>query len=475
MLQAQRKKGKRTAFQARGKRALALLLAFLAALTLLVSNHSGTLSCAAETDENGRTCYCGHVAHKHTEDCYTVQRRLVCGREECEGHTHTEDCYAEQSTLVCTNTDPEHVHTEDCYLTERVLICGLEEQEGHVHSDECWVEEEVLSCGVEEHEHTLECYSDRSAVETEADWRASVSPALITGRWDLDLVAVARTQIGYNESSRNYIVLDGVVHGYTRYGDWIDNSDYVVYGPWCASFVAFCMYYANIRNVPVSSNCATWVQKLIDVGMYYDYGEIEPRAGDLVFFYSGRENDAEAHRATHMGIVAVAKEDGLITIEGNVGPVSWREYEYDKNVHVLGFGRLPDNPDYRSVTDSTGRVRISGVLPANLTVKVIDLSAGELEKCGFRSEQAVCAYEISLRLNGEEYKPKGALYVEIRPGSLPGEKLEVIHFRADDAGKLVEYWPVEQLTVGRSSFSYLAFRLSRCVMLKESAAVSGKD
>ena len=250
---------------------------------------------AGGVDKNGNKVYCGKTEHQHTDACYTTQRKLICGQEETghrhtdacytekttvicgqieqEAHHHTEECFKEKTTLICTDPDHEHTeacyktervlgcgreeteghtHTADCFRTETVLSCGKEEKEGHIHSETCWKEEKVLSCGLKEHKHTLECYSDRSAVETEADWRASVSPAMITGQWDRDLIAVAKTQIGYRESSRNYIVLDGVKHGYTRYGDWIDNSEAVVYGEWCASFVAFCIYYARITSVPYS-------------------------------------------------------------------------------------------------------------------------------------------------------------------------------------------------------------------------------
>lgn len=482
---------------------------------------SRTLFAATGYDADGREVFCGQTGHTHSESCYTIERRVICGQNECAehhhteecwsdrttvvcgmeeraAHTHTDACYAEQSRLVCTDSSEEHVHTEDCYvservlacsleereghshtaecfLTERVLSCGKEETEGHTHSDACWEEERILTCGLGEHVHTLECYSDRSAVETDADWRASVSGALITGRWDLDLIAVARTQIGYRESSRNYIVRDGVKHGYTRYGDWIDSSESVIYGAWCASFASFCVYYANIKGVPYSSNCAAWIRKLIDAGMYYDYGEIEPRAGDLMFLYSGREKDAAERRATHVGIVAEIRENSIVTIEGNVGPVCWREYELDKTDQILGFARLPDNPDYRSVEDPSGLVRVSGVLPENVTVSVRRLEESEWEVCLGDDECALCGFEIGLFVNGEEYRSRTALEVEIRTGTLQGENLRVVHFKLDDQGTMVEYWPVEQLELEEGSLSYLAFRLSRSAVICDPAAQPGKE
>ena len=50
----------------------------------------------------------------------------------------------------------EHEHTDECY--EYRLVCGLDEDSGHTHTDECY--EKVLVCGYEEHLHTMLCYTD---------------------------------------------------------------------------------------------------------------------------------------------------------------------------------------------------------------------------------------------------------------------------------------------------------------------------
>ncbi len=539
----------------RRRASVALLLAFSMLFSLLLGTALQSPVFAALYDEDGDEVFCGQVAHKHGEACYTTKRTLICGQEET-GHHHSDACYTEKTSLicgeiereehhhsdacwserqvlacgktecaphhhsdacmvektvqVCTETDPEHVHGEECYttqtvigcgleetdghshladcyttesflscgleetdghthtdacyLTERVLSCGKEEKEGHIHSDACWKEERILSCGLSEHEHTLECYSDRSAVENEADWRASVSGAMITGRWDKDLIAVARTQIGYTPNTRNYIVYRGNKFYYTRYGDWIDDSEYVVYGDWCASFVAFCMYYAGIRNVPYNSNCAIWVEKLIDADMYFDYDQIEPRPGDLMFIYSGREEDAKAHKAIHMGIVAEVTDHSIITIEGNVGSVSWREYQVDETNQILGFGRLPENPKYRSITGSLGRITYSGVLPEGAQAVVQPFPAEDLENYDKLPEGRVLfAFETKYLVDGQERKPGAAVQVRIETGKLPEGEIEVYHIRQDDKGVVTEFWPVEALEIEDDALSYITFTLSRCV------------
>ena len=346
------------------------------------------------------------------------------------------------------------------------VYCGKTE---HKHSAACYSDGKLV-CGLSEHTHTLECYSDRSAVENDAVWRHSVSKAMITGRWNEDLVAVAKTQIGYCESSRNYIVRNGVVHGYTRYGDWIDNSESVVYGPWCASFVAFCMYYAGIRGVPFSANCATWVKKLIDAdsGLYYEYGEIEPDVGDLVFFYSGKEEDAAAHKAHHMGIFVETRETGFITIEGNVGPVSYREYKDDSPVHILGYCRIPKNPEYRTVEGSRGIMSFSAEMPEDAEVVIRALSAEERSRYELPEGRIYFAFEAGLLSGGETFKQRGCVTIEIEAPGVP-ENLQVFHFKEDANGSIVEKYPVEKLIVSGDTVSFIDFSLARYI------AVAGPD
>ncbi|WP_080770495.1 carbohydrate binding domain-containing protein [Ruminococcus flavefaciens] len=55
----------------------------------------------------------------------------------------------------------EHEHSDECY--ERVLVCGLEENAEHIHTDDCY--EKVLVCGHDEHLHTTLCYTDEELTE----------------------------------------------------------------------------------------------------------------------------------------------------------------------------------------------------------------------------------------------------------------------------------------------------------------------
>lgn len=114
----------------------------------------------------------------------------------------------------------------------------------HHHTDACY--EEVLTCPLPEHHHTVACLSDTSAdVETPEEWQAANAEAVMTGNWDKDLLSVAKTQLGYEQSEKNFEIdpADGVtLRYYSRYGQSYGNS----YGEWDVMFLSYCLKYAGI-------------------------------------------------------------------------------------------------------------------------------------------------------------------------------------------------------------------------------------
>ncbi|MDO4836736.1 MAG: CHAP domain-containing protein [Clostridia bacterium] len=216
-------------------------------------------------------------------------------------------------------------------------FCGFP---AHTHGAACYDESGAKVCGMGEHTHTLACYSDPDAdVEDQYKWERSVSSAVLTGEWAHDLIEVAKTQLGYTESKKNYIVTeDGQMKGYTRYGAWAGKA--TTYADWCAGFVAFCIHFAKI-DMPTSFGCQLFMEKLQGAGMYRNANEYEPKAGDIVFF---RENNGRI--PIHTGIVVSVTETGIKTIEGNrTNKVQY--FTYDRNdTSILGYGELPENPDY---------------------------------------------------------------------------------------------------------------------------------
>ena len=342
--------------------------------------------------------------HSHTEDCYDADGQLICGLADYVAHTHDENCYDAEGVLVCTLPEnPGHVHTEACYapaeeghahtdacyeMQQGELICGLEENEEHQHSADCYEQQKVLVCPLAEqapvppelicgqpetithqhtdscfetvepvrelicqlpeHTHTEDCYEKLTAgdpsadLETAADWEASLSGVVLTGDYRADLVAIAQSQLGYRESTENFILDEsGLVKGYTRYGEWFG----ITHGDWCAMFVSFCLRYAEIPNFPFHSRCNAWIEVLRseDYGLYRPAGDYEPQPGDVVFFDLDGDKAAE-----HVGIVAELIEATeteparLRTIEGNAGDaVRSITYEADSDL-ILGFGVLPE-------------------------------------------------------------------------------------------------------------------------------------
>ncbi|MCD8300980.1 MAG: CHAP domain-containing protein, partial [Clostridiales bacterium] len=294
--------------------------------------------CGMEEHQHDESCYeevlvCGQeesAGHTHSDECYTTEKVLVCGQEESAGHTHTDECYTTEKELICGQEEGEdHTHTASCYAENKVLTCGQEESEGHTHTDACYAENKVLTCGLEEsaghthtadcyekvlvcdkeeHTHTMACMSNESAdVETQADWESTLPSAdELTGVWRDDLILVAQSQLGYKESSENYVVNeDGKKKGYTRYGAWYGNP----YGDWCAMFVSFCLNYAGISrdDFPYNAGCYAWTVALDELGYYADAADYTPQVGDIVFF----DWDGDG-KANHVGIVEELETETVV-------------------------------------------------------------------------------------------------------------------------------------------------------------------
>lgn len=255
------------------------------------------------------------VPHEHTDDCYTEVQTLTCMEEE---HVHDDDCYdPEDGTLICEKF--EHTHDEKLHTTEYELTCGLEEGElveqvveptqtaelvamavaepvalepvvdtvepiYHHHTDACY--EEVLVCPLPEHHHTVSCLSDTSAdLETPEEWQAANADAVITGEWNEDLLSVAKTQLGYEQSEKNFEIdpADGVtLRYYSRYGQSYGNA----YGEWDVMFLAYCLKYAEIPQSAIPQEASVLALRSSMSGMDWlleeDGSAAQP--GDIVIY-----------------------------------------------------------------------------------------------------------------------------------------------------------------------------------------------
>lgn len=310
---------------------------------------SKILTCSLPEDEahtHSDSCYtteyiCGleeGTGHSHTEDCYTSKTVYVCGMEEHAGHQHGDTCWTEVAVYSCglQETEP-HVHTEACFETTQVQICTIETDPEHEHTESCY--DKQLICELEEHAHSLPCYADPNAdLETAEIWEASL-PTELSGVYAEDVLAIAKSQLGYTESVRNYQVSeDGETKGYTRYGAWYG----IPYGDWCAMFVSFCLDYAGVEEFPLDANCPNWINNLKEKNMYAEAEGCIPNPGDIIFF-DWNENGL----ADHVGLVeeyipATEQSAGKIqTIEGNSGnTVRYNTYNLTDTT-IMGYGMLP--------------------------------------------------------------------------------------------------------------------------------------
>lgn len=138
-----------------------------------------------------------------------------------------------------------------------------------------------------------------------------------TGDLRTDIVNIARSQVGYFEGS-NSSQLSGTVNGtknYTEYGKWYGMQDM-----WCAIFVSWCAYVANVSESVVPKHAYTpsglsWFQNKGQAYSRADVaaGKYTPEPGDIVYFKSSRNNNP----TNHVGILADYSNRTITTVEGN--------------------------------------------------------------------------------------------------------------------------------------------------------------
>lgn len=252
------------------------------------------------------------VPHEHTDACYEEHRVLTCYQEE---HEHTGDCFDEYGALICGEF--EHIHDDSCYTTEYELVCGLDEGELveepnpayqempasrpvvdlptepaettpdepvlHHHTDACYTEE--LVCTIPEHHHTVECLADTQAdVETAEEWQAAANVAL-NGNWAEDLLTVAKSQLDYQQSDKNFkldVEDQQVLRGYSRYGAWYGNP----YGAWDVMFLSYCLHFAGVPQtvVPQRAGVMALHSDLRGSQWLTDADGSTARPGDIVIY-----------------------------------------------------------------------------------------------------------------------------------------------------------------------------------------------
>ena len=191
----------------------------------------------------------------------------------------------------------------------------------------------------------------------------------ITGDNRTDLLAIALSQLGYQEGASNG-AFSGEVSGSSNYVEYSYNmgdlglgyggSDY----PWCACFVSWCLYQSRCTNQGTYSSlaryhsgdydyiwkeisCSQWVRQLKGAGYFkyskYEGGSYTPKSGDLVFFQN-------SGGVAHIGLCLYTDGGRIYTVEGNTssnsgleangGGVYFKNYDLGTS-YLYGYGTLP--------------------------------------------------------------------------------------------------------------------------------------
>lgn len=275
----------------------------------------------------------------------------------------------------------EHIHGESCQTGKLmdVFICGQEETAGHVHTDDCY---ETVECPLIEHIHNESCYSDINAdIETSDIWEASLSDMPLDVSTAEAVIAVARSQLGCQESTLNFEVdMNGIRRGITRYGQWYGNP----YGEWSAMFAMFCLHYAGAGDLPANAGPESMRLEWEASELYGEAAQYSPKVGDLIFlartpYEETTQNegavssvtadtsveptdvmryDQNISAASAVAIITGVTEDFITVIQGdrNDAVVEYTLSADDTN--ILGYGLVPEESSYMPMTARSGDMEV---------------------------------------------------------------------------------------------------------------------
>ena len=146
---------------------------------------------------------------------------------------------------------------------------------------------------------------------------AALTALTLTGDARTDIIAIAESQVGYQEGS-NSAQLSGEIRGdgnYTEYGRWYGLQDM-----WCAMFVSWCAHNAGVPAtvVPKHSYTVSGLNQFLSWGRAYTRAQVAagtytPQPGDVIYFKSSRNQN----KTNHVGLVTDFRNNTIYTVEGN--------------------------------------------------------------------------------------------------------------------------------------------------------------
>jgi hypothetical protein len=165
-----------------------------------------------------------------------------------------------------------------------------------------------------------------------------------------DVVALARSQVGYHEKASNANLDDYTANSgsgnFTKYARdlGVGNGQ-----PWCAYFVWWVLQSSGVDSnaYPRTGWVPTIAQWFKNAGLYYPSGgSYVPNPGDIVIFGSGN---------SHVGMVEYVDRGYVHCIEGNAGDcVKQTSYNLYTSSYMRGFGAVnyrPSDTTKPTITD----------------------------------------------------------------------------------------------------------------------------
>ena len=265
------------------------------------------------------------TSEESTSEEASLQEEIT---EDTSAHESTEETSSETVTEQ-TQSSIEEVTTE-----ETQIVSETTSTKSHTHSEECY--EKILVCTVSEHIHTADCFPDKTSdIETVSDWLSTIENVEITNNITENLIGIAMSQIGYEESINNFEYdSSGDKNGYTRYGEWYGNP----YGKWNTMFISFCLHYSNINNVDELKSAGAEAMRLAwqNRRIYAPADEYKPERGDIVFI------DSDGDKASNVvGIITFADEDALQVVMGDSNN-KVEIVNIDITDDIIGYGIISD-------------------------------------------------------------------------------------------------------------------------------------
>lgn len=352
----------------------------------------------------------------------TVTGEAFCGLEE---HTHTAECYA--GDPICGYTYESKVTPSDI-------------ERAHIHTPECY--EDGLICNKTEHSHTAECFPDKTAdVETVSDWLSTFKKVEITNNIPENLIGIAMSQMGYEESEKNFEYdSDGNKNGYTRYGEWYGNP----YGKWNTMFVSFCLHYSNINKDSELKASGAEAMRLAweNRRVYSPADEYTPERGDIAFIDNDNDGTADA-----TAIIIAPGDTGYVVIMGDSNN-RVETLSIDVSEGIIGYGHTSElhfakDMEYETeATELTTEEKKTVMLNSPMLMQTGQTAS----KIDYLTDLTVFVSDVSFKTqNGDTITDGSTVYI--------GESYVVsLSFKEDDEG---DHWH----QFGHNDEHYLLYQL----------------